>query len=339
MKIVAIVFGGASSEHRESIKAAKILYKNIRNLLNKYKFKFFYLTFENKWATESASNAMIKGKLPMESKFTRNFDDCDNDRITEFKYVDVIYSTMMGDSGENGNIMGLADLFKKPIIGSGILASSLCQNKYLSKLLAQYTGVNIVNHLYVNKNDDLSEITQMVKKKIGYPCFVKPDNLGTCSYVFRANDEKDFIKKFKDTIKRNKRSDNYLIEKYIDNIEVRIFVYQDIHDKIHTNDLYVTQLNLSHLDGDDNSLFKHLDNKLPKFLRKKICNYAIKIFELFGMKDYARVDFFVELKTGEIYFNEVNTQPFIGRCNIEFMKKDGLDYDEYFDIMIKRNLK
>lgn len=339
MKIVAIIFGGASSEHRESIKAARILYKNIQRLLKKYKFKYFYLTFENKWATEYASNAMIKGKLSMESSFTRHFDDCDDSRITELRYVNVIYNTMMGDSGENGNIMGLADLFKKPIIGCGILSSALCQNKYLSKLLAQYVGVDIVNYLYVNKDDDMSGIVQMVKKKIGYPCFVKPDNLGTCSYVFRANDENDFIKKFKNILKRNHRSDNYLIEKYIDNIEVRIFVYQDTNDRVHTNDLYVTKLNISHLDGEDNSLFNHLDNKLPLSIRRELCNDAIRIFGLFGMKDYARIDFFVENKTGRIYFNEINTQPFIGRCNIEFMEKDGLRYGDFFEMMIKRNIK
>src|SRR6187401_3112642 len=117
MKIVAIIFGGASSEHKESIKAAKILYRYAPKLSNKYKFEFFYLTFKNKFTTKKASNAMIKGKLPMESKYTKNFNDYDDNRIIEFKDVDVIYNMMMGDSGENGNIMGLADLFKKPIIG------------------------------------------------------------------------------------------------------------------------------------------------------------------------------------------------------------------------------
>lgn len=338
MKIVAIIFGGASSEHRESIKAAKILYKNINRLFNKYKFEFFYLTFGNKWATRAASKAMIKGKLPIESKYTRQFDDCDSSRIIEIRNIDVIYNTMMGDSGENGNIMGLADIFKKPIIGCGILASALCQNKYLSKILAYQSGIQIVDYLYVDKDENLSDVVQMVKKNVGYPCFVKPDNLGTCSYVFKANNEKEFVEKFKHTVKRNHRSDKYLVEKYIDNIEVRIFVFQDTHDKIHTNDLYVTKLNESHLDGDDNSLFKHFNNNFPSSMRKKICDYAIKIFKLFGMKDYARIDFFVENSTGEIYFNEVNTQPFIGKCNIEYMEKDGLSYQDFFDMMIKRNI-
>lgn len=164
MKTVAICTGGQSAEHRESIKAARILYKHLGNLLDKYNFEYFYLTTKNQWATKKASEAMIKGKLPMDSSYTRNFNYIDDDRITEFKNVDVIYSTMMGDCGENGNIMGLADLFNKPIIGCGILASSLCQNKYLSKLIAKLAGINIVDYLYVNANDSLSEIVPKIKK-------------------------------------------------------------------------------------------------------------------------------------------------------------------------------
>lgn len=49
-------------------------------------------------------------------------------------------------------------------------------------------------------------------------------------------------RKWRNTIRQNKRSRKYLIEKYIPNIEVRIFIYEDLHDKFHTNDDYVTVL-------------------------------------------------------------------------------------------------
>jgi D-alanine-D-alanine ligase-like ATP-grasp enzyme len=56
------------------------------------------------------------------------------------------------------------------------------------------------------------------------------------------------------------------------------------------------------------------------------------------MKDYARVDFFVEKSTGAIYFNEANTQPHIGPSSIKFMEDDGLSYPKFIETMIHRNL-
>lgn len=87
------------------------------------------------------------------------------------------------------------------------------------------------------------------------------------------------------------------------------------------------------------SLFKHLDNDFPEKMRKKMCDYAVKLFRLLDMKDYARIDFFVQDDTDEIYFNEINTQPFIGSCNIEYMEREDLKYREFFDMMIRKNIK
>lgn len=344
MKTIAIVFGGYSSEHRESIKATKLLYKNINNLNEKYKFKYFYITKTNQWTTSEASKMMIKGKLSMNNDCTNNFNSkyCDNNRILELNKVDIIYSTMMGSCGENGNIMGLADLFKKPIIGCGILASAICLDKYLSKKLVQSEDIKIVDYLYVDKNDDISNIIREIKKTIKFPCFVKPNNLGTCAYIFKADNEKEFESKFKKVLTNNTKSDKYLIEKYIKNTEMRIFIYEDANGELHTNDLYVTKLNLSHIDkkkkNDSSPLFHHIENNFPNKIRNKVKNYAIKIFKLFNMKDYSRIDFFIEDNSSEIYFNEANTQPFIGGCNVEYMLKDGLKYETFFEMMIKKNL-
>lgn len=74
-------------------------------------------------------------------------------------------------------------------------------------------------------------------------------------------------------------------------------------------------------------------------MRDKIRHYAVKIFKLFGMKDYSRIDFFVDTRTLKFYFNEANTQPFIGSSNIEYMQKDGISYASFLDTMIRRNLR
>lgn len=331
--IVAVVFGGNSSEHTESIRAARILYKHaIKSELEyKYNFEYFYLTRFNKWASSKDSFKVIL------SDETPEHIHCGYNRMSELADVDVVYTTMMGTCGENGNIMGLCDILNVPIIGCGILASSLALDKRLSKMLADKIKVPTVDCLYIDRHEDVNELTEDVERKIQFPCFVKPVNLGTCAFVFRANNASEFIKKWTKTVKKNHRSDTYIIEKFIPNTEVRVFIWEDSHGRLHTNDQYVTELKEKALEV-GGGLFNHLDNTFSEEIRDQIARYAVRIFRVFGMKDYARIDFFVNLHTHEIYFNEANTQPFLSTYNIKLMKNDGISYAQFLDTMIKRNI-
>lgn len=334
--IVAIIFGGCSPENHESLRAAQILYDHAikGRLSDRYYFEFFYLSPKNQWVTASASNSLIKGEL---KKYNSRLPT-DSHRMLELRKVNVIYSTMMGEAGENGNIMGLADILNIPMIGCGIKASSLTLDKHLSKLLVEKIGINTVDYLYVNRRDHPSTIVNKIKRKIGFPCFVKPNNLGTCAFVFKANNSEHFLQEWHRVTRKNFYSNEYLIEKYIDNEEVRVFTYYDSKGKLCTNDLYVTTLK-PHAIKNGGSLFNHIQNRYSDEIRQTICKYAKRIFRLFGMKDYARIDFFVQKNSNNIYFNEANTQPFIGGQNITWMEKDGSSYASFLNNMIKRNLK
>jgi D-alanine-D-alanine ligase len=329
---IGIVYGGNTSEHRETIRAAKILYEHaIKSKLDtKYNFEYFYLSRTNKWAGSKQSFRIL---LNGES------EECDGyDRMLELSQVDVVYNLMMGTSGECGNIQGLCDILDVPIIGCGISASSLALDKRLSKMLAERINIPTVDCIYIDRDDSINEILERVEKKIEFPCFVKPTNLGTCSFVFKANNIKEFIKKWKNAVNNNHRSSTYIIEKFIPNVEVRVFIHEDLDGKIHANDKYVTELKEKALQT-GGGLFDHLDNNLSDETRRKIKEYAVKIFRTFGMKDYSRIDFFVDLRDHNIYFNESNTQPFLSTYNIKLMKRDGYTYAYFLDIMIRRNLR
>jgi D-alanine-D-alanine ligase len=263
--------------------------------------------------------------------------DADYSRISSLARVDVIYSTLMGTCGENGNIMGLADILNVPIIGCGILASALALNKRLSKVLVENASIPVVDYLFVGKNADGNTVIEKINKSINFPCFVKPNNLGTCAYAFKAETASEFRRKWEETVSNNSYSDEYLIERFIPNIEVRVFLHQDSKGKLHANDKYVTTLREGAI-GSGGVLFDHVRTKLPDSVRKQIVRYSLKIFKLFDMKDYARIDFFVETSTNAIYFNEANTQPHIGSRGIELMEQDGFTYADFIETMIHRNL-
>ena len=328
---VGIIFGGNSTEHHESVRAACFLHEYaIEPLEHKYKFKYFYLTRKNQWATANDSFRKIQKFKPE--------DDTDPERVLELRSVDVLYSTCMGGCGENGNLAGLADLYRVPLIGCGILSSALCLDKPLTKLVADSVGIPTVKSIIVNKDDDVDDVLALVDKKIGYPLFAKPTNLGTCAYVFKATSPEEFAKKWRKSTKHNDTSEQYLIEQFIPNIEVRVFIYEDANGELHLNDGYVTTLKEEIL-LKGGALFKHHDNELDMADRKTIAKYAIKLFSALKIKDYARIDFFIDQEDGTIYFNEANTQPFMSSFNIKLMKRDGLEFHQFLDIMISKNLE
>lgn len=339
--IVGVVFGGASLEHYESIRATRNLYKRCRHALRKhYRFHFFYLSKENKCASPNDSRKVASGNLS--SKKISHFDHL---YLLDLSKVDVIYSTMMGTSGENGNVMGLADLLGKPIVGCGLLSSALCLDKLFAKRLAAAAGVHVVPYLSVSKDIAPHELAHRTTHELGgYPVFVKPCNLGTCYHVFRADNEHELLKKFRAACHDNPYSEKYLIEQWIPNKEVRVFVWQDEHDRLHTNDTYITSLNLDYLkdskDSKDSVLFHYHVNRFHHKVREQIQHWARKLFRVFGCRDYARIDFFVEDKTDVVYFNEVNTQPFLGGQSADTAdsKHAHLPLAEFLHLMIQRRL-
>jgi D-alanine--D-alanine ligase len=242
----------------------------------------------------------------------------------------------MGPCGENGNIMGLADLLGTHMIGCGIAASALAADKKLSKLVAESVGIPVVESLCVKRGQPVGKIVNAVEKTVGYPCFVKPTNLGTCSNVFKAIDQPDFIQKWSEVSYTNDLSDTYLVEKFIPNLEIRVFVFEDAKGQLHFNDQYATTLKEEVLNT-GGGLFDHHENTLSAQVRKTIQEYSERIFRTFEMKDYARIDFFVTPEM-QVYFNEANTQPFIGRYNMHLLKEDGYPITSWFKMMVEKNI-
>jgi len=140
---VAIVFGGRSSELRESVRATRILYHHaLQQLAHRYRFEFFCIAQHNTWATAAASERIIVDARRMDSGVHIGAGEAhEPHRLVELAKADVLYATCMGSCGESGNVAGLADLLNVPLIGSDIMASALALDKRKGKIVAQHAGV------------------------------------------------------------------------------------------------------------------------------------------------------------------------------------------------------
>jgi D-alanine-D-alanine ligase len=87
-----------------------------------------------------------------------------------------------GPYGEDGTIQGLLELADVPYVGAGVLASAVGMDKATMKAVFRAHGVPIVEYTVVLRHEWRAQpavVARRIKEVTGFPCFVKPSNLGS----------------------------------------------------------------------------------------------------------------------------------------------------------------
>ncbi|GGF82341.1 D-alanine--D-alanine ligase [Paenibacillus albidus] len=110
------------------------------------------------------------------------------DWIEQVKGLDLALLALHGTYGEDGTVQGTLETLGIPYTGSGVLSSSLCMNKDMSKKILRSDGVLTPEWLCWDSMDDYSpEAVQ----RLGYPVMVKPNSGGSSIGMAKVNDPAD----------------------------------------------------------------------------------------------------------------------------------------------------
>ena len=93
-----------------------------------------------------------------------------------------MFPLVHGPYGEDGTLQGLLELADVPYVGAGVLASAVGMDKATMKAVFRAHDLPIVPHLVVRDHEWRGEPgawRRRVADELGYPCFVKPANLGS----------------------------------------------------------------------------------------------------------------------------------------------------------------
>ena len=350
---IGILFGGESTEHDVSIVSATSIIENINK--QKYNIIPFYIEQDGIWYkyTKDINEIHILKlgeKLDSLQKLENVFD--------ELKKCDVIFPVLHGKNGEDGTVQGIFETLKIPYVGCGILSSSVGMDKVYSKIIFERAGIKQTPYEYVQKKNQkyvyinrdfeeeeisLGEICNKVQKKLNYPMFIKPSNSGSSVGIKKANNLEELANAIEFASKYDYK---ILIEQGINGKEVEcavlgnnIILASCVGEIIPAEDYYSFDAKYNNV----NSI-----TQIPASIKEeesiKIKEYAKKAFKAIDGKGLARVDFFIENETGEIYINEINTMP--GFTNIsmypQLMKKEGITYidllDRLIDLALEKNI-
>jgi D-alanine-D-alanine ligase len=100
---------------------------------------------------------------------------------------DVVVPLLHGPHGEDGTVQGLCEMADLPYVGAGVLGSAVGMDKAATKQMAGACGVPTVAWLVVRATDGAG-LAERVAADLGFPCFVKPANMGSSVGVVRVAD-------------------------------------------------------------------------------------------------------------------------------------------------------
>jgi len=257
--------------------------------------------------------------------------------------LDVIFPVLHGPCGEDGTVQGMLELADMPYVGAGVLASAVAMDKAIAKTILAQHGIPQAPYLVLLKRDWLRDpegVAGRVAADLGFPCFVKPANMGSSVGITKVHGPDDLAAAL-DLAARYDRK--LVVEAGIDGRELEISVLgndepiasviseiEPAHEFYDYTAKYV----------DDGTVFT-LPAKIPQEKAEELRAMAIAAFKAIDCAGMARVDFFLERGTDRILLNEINTIP--GFTAISQYPKmwevSGLPFPELIDRLIELALE
>lgn len=248
----------------------------------------------------------------------------------------VVLPLLHGPFGEDGTIQGLFEMLDVPYVGSGVLASALAMDKSMAKSVFAAAGLSQARHLVCRGRPiQHGEVLAQIDSTFGFPCFVKPANMGSSVGVSRVEEPSQLGDALKLAATYD---DTVLVEEAITGREIEVAVLGNEDPvafgpgEVVPADSFYSYAD-KYLDGRSNVV---VPADLPSEIVEEVKALAIRAFTSLGCSGLARCDFFFEEPGRGLLINEVNTMP--GFTPISMYPKmvlaGGVSYSQLVDRLI-----
>lgn len=310
---VAVLYGGQSGEHDVSLMSAASVMEELDE--SKYEVTPVFISREGQWA------------IPIEA--LRNFD--------------VVFPVLHGPMGEDGAIQGLLTIMGVPFVGAGVVGSAVGMDKAIFKDVMQAHGLPVSRHIVVRQHVWSSQPIDVeieVITELGFPCFVKPANMGSSVGITKAKTIQQLHEGMAEALKWDRK---VLIEQAVPNareLEVSVLGNDELKasavgEIIPSREFY--DYTAKYLDKGDQASALHVPARISGALTQLVQETAIEAAEASDVRGMARVDFLMNGDTGDIFINEINTIP--GFTEISMYPKlwaaSGVPYGQLLDRLIE----
>jgi D-alanine-D-alanine ligase len=321
-KNIAILAGGDSSESVISLQSAE----QVRSIINTDKYNCFTVNVKgSEWVLTSDQYCdMVVNK----DDFSFSYQG------TRIKF-DFALIMIHGTPGEDGKLQSYFDIMGVPYSTSDAFTSALTFNKFACKAFLRNFDVPMVESVLIRKGQTFDE--ENILKKVGLPCFVKPNAGGSSFGISKVKEAGQLTKAIEDAFNED---DEVIIEAFIEGVEVSNGI-------LITKDEYI-RLPVTEIDT-DNEFFdydaKYSGNareitpaRLEESILEDIKDKTKDIYQFLNCRGIVRVDYIVKDKTP--YFLEINTVPGMSGESIVPKQAEylGISLTNLFEKVIEQNV-
>lgn len=305
-KRLAVLYGGKSGEHDVSLQSAFSVLTHIS--YEKYEVVPVFLDLENKWFEGEMLHDKPKKVEELSNVEKMNY-------ILPFTLkgkVDVCFPVIHGTYGEDGSIQGLLEIMGMPYVGCQVLASATGMDKIAMKKMFEAEKLPQCEYVFYTRNQIVSkmeDVTKEIEDKVGYPCFVKPANLGSSVGITKAKNKEECQAALLKAAEFDRR---VIVEENVVGREVEIGVLGN--EELQCSAVGEIQLLCDFYDYEAKYQNQEVTKltipaPLPDHVVKEMEEVSKKAFRVLDGSGLSRVDFFYNEEKDQLYINEINTMP------------------------------
>ncbi|CAG9613838.1 D-alanine--D-alanine ligase [Bacillus rhizoplanae] len=317
MKIkLGLLYGGKSAEHQVSLQTALAVSKALDQ--EKFEVHPIYITEQGQWVrgeriegeVKSVQALQLNGEENAISPVSLSSEIIPMAASDKENAIDVIFPLLHGPNGEDGTVQGLLELMNIPYVGNGVLASAAGMDKVIMKNIFAEAGLPQAKYVSFIRSvweKDRTAAYEKVEETLGYPCFVKPANLGSSVGINKCKNRDELENAFEEAFQFDRK---IIVEENIIGREVEIGVLGNDEPKCSVVGEIVAKKEFydyksKYIDGDTAMI---IPVEITEAEYEKIKEYAIRAFQSLDGAGLTRADFFLT-KDGDVFINEVNTMP------------------------------
>lgn len=215
----------------------------------------------------------------------------------KFKHA---FIALHGRGGEDGCIQGGLEMIGLPYTGSGVMASSICMDKIMTKKIWLAMGISTPRFSEIHDSTKFKDVAN----HLGLPFIVKPSCEGSSLGIAKITSEAEFVAA---CLKAHAFSGELMAEEWVEGGEYTVSVLDD-------EALPVIQLQTPHDFYDFEAKYKSNDTQyllpcgLEEMAEVQLQVQALQAFRATNATSWGRVDVMLD-DQGKSWFLEVNTVP------------------------------
>jgi D-alanine-D-alanine ligase len=354
---IGIIFGGRSGEHEVSVRSARSVIEAVDT--ERYEVVPVAITKEGRWLSPAASasllpeatrralsdsvSSVVETVTIVGDPSRRGLLRLDGSREgSTTQRLDVVFPVLHGTYGEDGTIQGLLEMAGVPYVGCGVLGSSCGMDKVTMKTLFKQAGLPSCKYTWFLRSEwerEPEKIGGRVANEIGFPCFVKPANLGSSVGISRATDANSLTAAINLAASYDRK---IIVEEGLDVREIECAVIGNDEPEASLPGEYVVHderarfLDYTEKYSSTGNVEFVVPAPISKRQTKRVREMSVRAFKAIDGAGLARVDFFLRRDTNKLLVNELNTIP--GLTDVSGFPKmwaaSGVTFTEVIDRLV-----